>query len=92
MYGMNRESDRLRPGTKTLDRVARPGERGRGLATSLEAARGWSCLGPGRGSKAGREPQELGPIPPMINIALLSVILVARWRRRWRPGAHTADP
>ena len=44
----------------------------------------WTVLSPTNGT-------QLGPIPPMINIALLSMILVARWRRRWRPGAHTAD-
>ena len=29
---------------------------------------------------------QLGPGIPMIYIAVLSIILYARWRRRWRPG------
>ncbi len=29
---------------------------------------------------------QLGPGVPTINIAVLSIILYARWRRRWRPG------
>ncbi len=29
---------------------------------------------------------QLGPGIPAINIAVLSIILYARWRRRWRPG------
>ena len=31
-------------------------------------------------------PGRLGPVPPLMHIVVLSVILLARWKVRWRPS------